>query len=248
MELQLALSGLIVGVLSGFFGIGGGTILVPMLLFIGFDMKSAVGISVVQMVFSSIFGSFLNHRRGTLDVKLVLTIGTGGFLGAMASSYLVKNFSSWTLEAIFLLFIMIALVRLYFKNIEQNEMPQRVPPLLLFSVGILLGMFSISVGVGGSVLLVPLLVGFLHVPLKHAISAGLFFVVFSSISGLASLGFNGLIDYSNGIVVGIVSLIGVYAGIWLKHQSSDVLQKRLLIIFYIIIALYLFYRLVTAHG
>ncbi len=248
MELQLALSGIVVGALSGFFGIGGGTILVPILLFFGLDMKAAVGISVVQMVFSSIFGSVINHRRGTLDITLVLYIGIGGFLGAISSAYLVKTFSSWTLEAIFLLFVMIALMRLYFKNIEHNEIQRKVHPLLLVGLGSLLGMFSIAVGVGGSVLLVPLLVGFLHVKLKNAISAGLFFVVFSSIAGLMSLGYVGMIDYTNGIIVGVASLGGVYMGIWLKHQSSDVLQKRLLIVFYIIISLYLLYRLVTAHG
>ena len=58
--------GLFVGSLSGFFGIGGGTILVPILLFMSYDIKTAIGISVVQMVFSSLYGSFLNFRKGSL--------------------------------------------------------------------------------------------------------------------------------------------------------------------------------------
>ena len=57
--------GIGVGVLSGFFGIGGGTILVPILLLMGYGIKVAIGISVVQMVFSSVYGSFLNFKKGS---------------------------------------------------------------------------------------------------------------------------------------------------------------------------------------
>ncbi len=56
MEILLILVGASVGTLSGFFGIGGGMILIPLLLLIGVDIKSAIGISIVQMVFSSFYG------------------------------------------------------------------------------------------------------------------------------------------------------------------------------------------------
>ncbi len=56
MEILLVLAGSLVGVLSGFFGIGGGMILIPILLLIGIDIKSAIAISIVQMVFSSFYG------------------------------------------------------------------------------------------------------------------------------------------------------------------------------------------------
>ncbi|MEA1921010.1 MAG: sulfite exporter TauE/SafE family protein [Campylobacterota bacterium] len=247
MGLELILLGIVVGILSGFFGIGGGTILVPLLLFIGFDIKTAIGISVVQMVFSSLFGSYINSKRGTLDIKMVLTIGLGGFVGALASSMIVKTLSAQTLELIFIGFVAFALTRLYFKTLEHGE-TRHVHPIILFIIGAVLGAFSISIGVGGSILLVPLLVGFLHVPLKNAIAAGLFFVIFSSVSGLISLSVNGTVDYVNGSIIGIASLIGVYGGIWLKHKTTDTLQKRLLVIFYIVILSYLIYRLVVHHG
>ena len=67
--------GIIVGFFSGFLGIGGGTILVPILLFLGFSFKEAVGISVTQMMLSSIFGSFLNYKKGLLKYLKLLTTG-----------------------------------------------------------------------------------------------------------------------------------------------------------------------------
>jgi hypothetical protein len=105
------------------------------------------------------------------------------------------------------------------------------------------GLFSISIGVGGSILLVPILSGFLHVSLKNAISAGLFFVVFSSLSGVISLSISSEMDYMSGVLIGMTSLLGVALGIHFKHKVSDVLQKRMLMAFYLLVAAYIFYRL-----
>jgi uncharacterized membrane protein YfcA len=247
MELGLAILGVLVGALSGFFGIGGGTILVPLLLLLGFDIKTAIGISIVQMVFSSIFGSYINKKKGTLDVPMVLTIGIGGFVGALFSSVVVTNFSEETLEWVFLAFVLFALSRLFFETKEHRDQ-REVHKVLLFVIGVVVGGFSVSIGVGGSLLLTPILVGFLHVPLKKAIASGLFFVVFSSLSGLISLSIGGHIDFYNGVLIGMASLLGVYGGIWLKHQTSDVLQKKLLLVFYLGVASYLTYRLVILNG
>ena len=244
MILELILLGSAVGALSGFFGIGGGTILVPALLMMGFDIKSAIGISVVQMVFSSMYGSYLNLKKGTLDVNMVLAIGAGGFAGALLSPFIISALSSRTLEWIFLGFVFVALIRMLYTPKETGE-PKSAHPAILFFIGVLLGAFSISIGVGGAILLVPLLVGFLHIPLKNAISAGLFFVVFSSIAGLISLSAVGMIDFRSGIIIGLASMLGVYGGILLKDVVHITHYKLVLMLFYTSIAAYIVYRLVV---
>ncbi|MDH4944029.1 sulfite exporter TauE/SafE family protein [Sulfurimonas sp. C5] len=236
--IELLTIGAVTGLLSGFFGIGGGTILVPLLLLLGFDTKSAIGISVVQMTFGSIFGSYLNHKKGTLDVAMITIIGIGGFVGASLSGYITSLFSNRTLEIFFLLFATFALFRL-FMPIKEDAVEKKISKVLLFIIGVFIGMMSITIGVGGSIMLVPILVGFLHVELKKAISAGLFFVVFSSIAGLISHTLEGHIDFKSGIIVGIASLLGVYAGIFFKDKVQTTLQKRLLVFFYIVIVIYL---------
>ena len=56
--MTLVLFGIITGFVSGFFGVGGGMVLSSMYYFLyGFDMKSSVAISIMQMVFSSIYGT-----------------------------------------------------------------------------------------------------------------------------------------------------------------------------------------------
>jgi len=241
--IELISLGASVGLLSGLFGIGGGTILVPLLLMLGYETKIAIGISVVQMVFSSIYGSYLNNKKGTLDVVMVAIIGLGGFCGALLSGTITSSISDKTLEIIFLAFATFALLRLFMKT-HDYRVEKKVNKIVLFAIGSFIGAVSMSIGVGGSLILVPILVGFLHIPLKKATSAGLFFVVFSSVSGLISHTLHGQVDYKSGIIIGLASLAGVYAGIHLKHHKIDVvLQRKLLIVLYSVIVVYLLYRI-----
>lgn len=238
---ELVFLGIGVGTLSGFFGIGGGTILVPMLLMLGYAIKDAIGISIVQMVFSSIYGSYLNNKKGSLDVLMVLTIGVGGFCGALLSGFVASSVDDKILEVIFLAFAVFALSRLFFKT-KIQETQKSVNRVILFLIGLFLGALSMLIGVGGSIILVPILVGFLHVDLRKAVSAGLFFVVFSSVSGLISHSLSREIDFFSGTVIGLASLAGVYVGIMLKDKVDTVLQKKLLLGFYLLIVIYLMKR------
>ena len=239
---ELVLLGSMVGVLSGFFGIGGGTILVPLLLVLEYETKVAIGISVVQMVFSSVYGSYLNNKKGSLDISMVIVIGIGGFFGALMSGFIASVFTDSALEMLFLSFTTFALARMFFKTKEYKE-EKNLKKIVLFMIGVPLGALSMTIGVGGSILLVPILVGFLHVPLKKAISAGLFFVVFSSVAGLISHAMIGDVDYKSGIIIGFASLVGVYIGIHLKERVDVVLQRRLLVSFYMLVVLYLVQRI-----
>lgn len=214
MMVELILVGIFIGMMAGFFGIGGGMILVPILLVLGFDIKVAIGISIIQMVFSSIYGSFLNFRKGSLIIGEGIFVGFGGFVGGYIGGYVTHAVSDMVLQLLFLGLLIFALLRLFFsKHHEDDVETKTLNKALLFSIGLVIGIFSITLGVGGSVILTPLLVGFLHYPIKKAVSAGLFFVVFSSVAGMISRLSSGTIDFSNGLIVAVASLIGVAMGI-----------------------------------
>jgi len=92
MIFSLGLLGIAVGFASGFFGIGGGTVLVPVLLLIGMDIKTAIGIATMQMVFSSTLGSYVNFKSGKLKLGDGIYLGLGGFVGATQSgSFFINN-------------------------------------------------------------------------------------------------------------------------------------------------------------
>jgi len=228
MLIELIIVGISIGAMSGFFGIGGGMILVPLLLMIGFDIKSAIGISITQMVFSSIYGSYLNFRKGSLILGDGLFVGLGGFIGGFLGGFITQQISASILEYLFIALVIFALYRLILSpKIEDDTQSKSLPSYILVIVGFIIGAFAISLGVGGSILLTPILAGVLHYPIKKAVSAGLFFVVFSSLSGFISQ-FNS-IDINSGLIVGISSLIGVFIGIWLKEHVSNQKHKNLII-------------------
>jgi len=233
MEIILVLVGILVGTLSGFFGIGGGMILIPILMFLGIDIKTAIGISIVQMVFSSLYGSYLNHKKGSLIVGEGIWVGVGGFVGGFVGAYISNMIPATILEYTFLGLLTFALFRLFSAKPSDDETVKTLNSMVLFSVGILIGVFAIALGVGGSILLSPILAGFLHYPIKKAVSAGLFFVAFSSVAGLVSHLSAGTIDLERGIYVAVASLLGVFIGIWLKDKVSASKHKIYLLIMYV---------------
>ncbi len=232
--MELIFVGIVVGFLSGFFGIGGGTILVPILLYLGFDIKEAVGVSVTQMVFSSLFGSYLNFKKNIFKIHEGLALGIGGFVGALGSGYFLSIVDSRVLEYMFLGFVLFAMYR-FFKAPHIEGGAKEIPASIIFLVGVVVGLLAISIGVGGSILITPILVGFFHMDVKKAASMGLFFVIFSSISGFLSLSLFGHIDYLDGLLVGASSLIGVFFGIKLAHKIHHAKFKKALIVIYSVI-------------
>ena len=234
MIIELSVIGILVGFLSGFFGIGGGTILVPILMALGIDIKEAVGISVTQMVFSSLFGSYLNFKKNIFKIHEGFFLGLGGFLGALGSGYFVSIVNSKVLEYMFLFFVLFAFYRFFKKSINEATKDE-IPKAVTFFVGLFIGLFAISIGVGGSILVTPILVGLFHLDIKKAASMGLFFVIFSSISGFISLSMFGHINYLYGFSVGLFSLIGVFFGIKLAHKTDRRKFKNLLLVMYFII-------------
>lgn len=234
MVIELILVGIFIGTMSGFFGIGGGMILVPILLALGFEIKDAIGISIVQMVFSSVYGSYLNHKKGSLIVGEGIFVGLGGFVGGYIGGYVTEYIADAVLQFTFLGLLIYALLRLFFsQNHEDDGQTKSLNKGLLFGIGLGIGIFSITLGIGGSIILTPLLVGLLHYPLKKAVSAGLFFVVFSSVAGMISRLSSGTIDFNNGLIVAVASLVGVAFGIWLKDHVTSKNHKTALLVLYV---------------
>ena len=244
MDILLASIGLGVGALSGFFGIGGGTVLVPLLLLLGFEMKSAVGISIMQMMFSSIFGSYLNYRKGSLILGEGIFVGFGGFAGGYLSGYLTSYIPDLILQYTFIGFVLFALYRLMVgKEPHPDKESGTLPKWILFVIGAGIGIIAISIGVGGAIILIPLLSGFLHFPIKKAVSAGLFFVVFSSVAGFLGRVMHSDIDLYHGTIIGVASLAGVYGGIWLKDKVHASHHRLFIVGMYLFILAIMIYKM-----
>jgi uncharacterized membrane protein YfcA len=243
MFIALTLLGIIIGFASGFFGIGGGTVLVPVLLLIGFDIKTAIGLAAMQMVFSSTLGSYVNYKGGKLILKDALFLGFGGFVGATQSGAIVAAANDFVLMSGFICILLFSLIKFLRTPVNANK-EAVTNKMLLFLIGAFVGMVSLSMGIGGAVFLTPILVGFLGYDIKRAVSMGLFFVVFSSISGFLSMAWHGLIDFKMGLALGVGSLIGVVYGAKRSHAIEKQRQKWWLLGLYIVLILITFYELI----
>ncbi|MDD2368198.1 MAG: sulfite exporter TauE/SafE family protein [Sulfuricurvum sp.] len=244
MVIELALLGISVGALSGFFGIGGGTVSVPILLYLGFGIKEAIGISVMQMVAGSLLAAWIHHKKQTYVVHDIKYFGYGGIVGAIIGGFLVKLLQATVLEWLFLSIVAFTLGRLALSSPVPSRAEVVNRPLYSL-IGGFIGIFSGMLGVGGSILMTPILVSFMGFPLKKASAVGLFFVMFTSVSAFITLLWLGMMNLQAGMIMALSSLIGIALGIWLLHRVHATHYKQVLVLFYILIFAITAYKLIA---
>ncbi|BCZ17654.1 4-Toluene Sulfonate Uptake Permease [Helicobacter sp. NHP19-003] len=234
---------LLLGVLRGFcLGFWHrGMVIVPAMLLTGYGYDSAVGISILQMACSSVVGSVANFKKGLLDLHVGFWVGLGGLVGASFSGAILTYTSHKVLLGVFILVTLYALLRFVFvsKKAQEQESKKLNPATkdkaILVAIGAITGIFAISLGIGGGVLMVPLLSYYLGLSPKQSVPLSLFFVVFSSISGVASLYQSHILQWQYlqwGLLVGMGSVLGVLVGVRLIPKVSASLHRYLLISVY----------------
>lgn len=82
--------GAAVGFLSGMFGVGGGFLMTPLLIFSGIPAAVAVGTEAAQIVASSVSGAIAQYRRKNVDIKMGVVLLLGGIFGSVIGVQVVK--------------------------------------------------------------------------------------------------------------------------------------------------------------
>jgi uncharacterized protein len=82
--------GMAVGFLSGLFGVGGGFLMTPLLIFSGIPAAVAVGTQGAQIVAASVSGAIAQYRRNNVDIKLGMVLLAGGVVGSLIGVQTVK--------------------------------------------------------------------------------------------------------------------------------------------------------------
>jgi len=88
--LFIVLLGFGVGLLSGMFGIGGGFLTTPLLIFYGIPPAVAVASATTQITGASVSGAMVHMRRGGVDMKMAGVMIVGGFLGSVAGAFIFR--------------------------------------------------------------------------------------------------------------------------------------------------------------
>jgi uncharacterized membrane protein YfcA len=245
LDYSLIILGLITGFTSGFFGIGGGSIIVPMLLVYGFTMKEAVAVSIMQMVFSSIYGSIKNIKKIKGLLRDGTILGIGASIGGAISAYFLPAIPDIYLQYLFIAALFYTLYTLFRAPASQEIERSQKSVLVLTLIGVFVGVMAMSIGIGGSLMLLPILVGFLKYDLKVATSLGLFFVMFSSVGGFISTSIYGNMLYIEGTLVGVGSLIGAHFGLKVKDKVKSTSYKKYVLLLNLFVLIVTIYETIT---
>ena len=90
----IAAGGIIVGLAASFSGLGGGFLMVPLLLFLGYPAQKAVGTSFLGILVISISALIAHNKLSNVDYNLGILLGVGGIIGAQVGARLVEHVST----------------------------------------------------------------------------------------------------------------------------------------------------------
>jgi uncharacterized membrane protein YfcA len=110
----MAVLGLFVGIGAAFTGLGGGFLMVPLLLFMGFTSQKAVGTSFLAILVISISALIAHNRLANIDYRAGILLGIGGVIGAQIGARLVEHVSTANFKKIFALVLVALAVYLFF--------------------------------------------------------------------------------------------------------------------------------------
>jgi uncharacterized protein len=243
--LLLGVLGIVGGMLSGLVGVGGGIVFVPGLLYVGgWTIQDAVAASLVIIIFSSLSGTIRNARSadpvnwrvaGLLSLAVAPSSLIGVFISRVSPEVVVKvAFAA----------LLIALAYPTARGGGEYDSDRKEIPLpLVFLAGIFIGALSGLVGVGGGVVMVPLMVLGMGLTTKRAISTSLAVVMFTGLVGAAGYVATGFREVQNllslpPLIIG--SVIGAPLGVRLRDWLPEGGVRIGFVVFMVIVALRLF--------
>ncbi len=192
--------GSIIGLISGLLGVGGGTVVVPTLVFflvsIGVDpeliMKVALGTSFAVVGITSLSSVIAHQRRGSVMWGVVFLLGIGAMIGVSIGSLVVTMMNDLILQLLFCIFLAYTIYNMLrtASKKESDTVSHFAKPLFVL-VGGAIGFVSSFVGIGGGVMIVPVLskIGY---KMKNAIASSSAVGMIMATAGAASAIFNGM--------------------------------------------------------
>lgn len=217
-----------IGLSLGLIGGGGSILTVPILVyFLGVDAHDAVAMSLAVVGATSLFGTYLHHRLGSVDFRTGLLFGAAGMAGALAGSPLTKMVAPQTLLLIFAALMFVVAGSMLWRRRAEATSPKREPDRRKavaagFAVGILTGFL----GVGGGFLIVPALVFFGGLGIREAVGTSLFVIALNSAAGLAGHAAGGHPDWALTFVVLMLAVGGAVVGTRVSRRiAAHRLQK-----------------------
>ena len=229
-----ALAGVFVGVMSGLLGVGGGTIMVPIFrLAFGMSPLASTATSLFAVIPTSISGVVAHARAKTCVPKLGLALGVGGAVMSPMGVWLASVSPGWLVICVAAIVIGFSALKMFKKAVKcapragraggnvQAASAKAVPDQPVLSrkrylqgacIGLIAGLASGYVGVGGGFIMVPLMLAVLDIPMSLASGTSLIAIMILAIPGVIEQGLLGNIEYLAGIAIVVGSIPGALVG------------------------------------
>lgn len=258
----LLLAGGVAGFLAGFFAVGGGIILVPILLayFQATGVSSLVathltfGTSLLIIIFASSSSAYQYARNNHTVQKAVLLLGAGSILGAFVGTAVAAELAGKSLQRIFAAVVFFSAIRLLSEQRKPKGEPEmNLGMVRLLATGLMVGIVSALAGVGGGVFSIPIMYSLLHFPMKKALgtsSATIVITAMASVIGYVVRGWGnpllppGTLGYVDPIVA-IPIIVGTLPtgalGAAAAHRTTPGVLRKTFAGFLVIIAIKMFF-------
>jgi uncharacterized membrane protein YfcA len=112
----MVLFGIVVGIGAAFSGLGGGFLMVPVLLFMGYSAQKAVGTSFMAILIISVSAFLAHNKLANVDYRAGLLLGVGGIIGAQVGARLVEHVSTANFKKIMALILLGLAGYLFFRK------------------------------------------------------------------------------------------------------------------------------------
>ena len=234
---------LLMGLVLGLIGGGGSILTVPiMVYFLDVNPILATAYSLFIVGITAFVGAVRNFQNQLVDFKTGIIFAIPAFIGVyIARAYFIEMIPDEIIilsavlqkgTAIMIFFSLIMLLASYFmireNNNEIKSSTLNYSKLILSIEGLVVGMLTGIVGAGGGFLIIPALVLFAKLPMKKAVATSLMIIAIKSLFGfIGDLGnVNLIFDWPLLILFTILSVIGIYFGIYLtKFIEGKSLKK-----------------------
>ncbi len=183
---KLALLGSVAGLLGGFFGVGGGIVLVPLLVWVGLGRHRAHATSLASFIIIATAGAVSYGLAGDISVQYGIAIGLGGVVGSVIGASLMHRMSSRNLGIVFSIVLLVAGVRMILGGdpiTSTSTVDVTALTLFAFGIGLVSGVFAGLVGIGGGVVIVPAGVLLLGLDQHVAQGTSLVAIILTAIAG-----------------------------------------------------------------
>lgn len=215
--------GFVAGVASGMFGVGGGIVMTPgVQTFLGASQIVSLATPLPVIFPTAIAGALRYRTAGELDLGAARLMIAGGLpavvLGAMLTE-VVPTTALLLVTALLLGWQSIGIIRGKDRRHSSGRERDDVAPLL--AIGVLAGLVSGLLGIGGGLVMVPLLTGWLGLPLKRALGTSLAAVVGLVIPGTIVHAALGNIDWAIAAALTVGAIPGARIGSHLALGAAE---------------------------